>query len=96
MRLLSQPVEVDEHFYLRAQDIRHHRRQYVIYCTECVALSGVHLFHVRRKENNGRMHGSLAHADIACSFESVHARHVYIEQNDGDVVFEQTLKRLLA
>jgi hypothetical protein len=90
-------LEIAEDADLRAQDVGLERLEDVVDGASLVALG--HLADVgahRGEEDDGRRAAALAPADVARGLEAVHTRHLHVEQNDGEVLLEQRLERLLA
>ena len=50
----------------------------------------------RADEDDRRRLGALALPDERGRFEAVHPRHVHVEQDDGEILLEQTAQRFLA
>src|SRR5262249_9737960 len=88
--------QLDEHLDLGAQHLGHDRREDVIDGAQLVALGGVHLVGEGGDEDDGRVGGLLAAADERGRLQAVHARHVDVEQDDGEVLFQHAAQRLLA
>jgi hypothetical protein len=90
-------VEVDEHADLGAQDLRLERFEDVVDRAHRVALKDVFLLLADRGEEDDRnVLERLARLDQLRRLEAVHARHLHVEQNDGEVPLEQATQRLLA
>jgi hypothetical protein len=50
----------------------------------------------RGQEDDRRARAALAPADVLRRLEAVHARHLNVEQHDGEVLVQQRAQRLLA
>ncbi len=97
LRLLGQQEELDEHPHLGAQDLGHHRRHDVVDRAQRVALRRMHLVVVvGRDEDDRHVRRALAAADERRRLEAVEARHVHVEQDDGEVALQDFLQRVLA
>ena len=90
-------LEVAEDADLRAQHVRLEGLEDVVDGARLVAAG--HLGDVRAhrgQEDDRRRAAALAPADELRGLEAVHARHLDVEQDDGEVLLQQRLERLLA
>ena len=90
-------LEVAEDADLRAQHVGLEGLEHVVDGARLVAARdlgdvGAH----RGQEDDRRRAAALAPADELRRLEAVHARHLDVEQDDGEVLLEQRLERLLA
>ena len=90
-------LEVAEDADLRAQHVRLEGLEHVVDGARLVAAGdlgdvGAH----RGQEDDRRGAAALAPADELRGLEAVHARHLHVEQDDGEVLLQQRLERLLA
>ena len=92
--LLRLLIQLDEDAHLGAENGRHDRRQNVIDRAQRIALKGVCLIRKRGDKDNRRALAAFALTDQRGRLKTVHVRHVHIEQDDGEVVFQQSAQRL--
>ena len=90
-------LEVAEDADLRAQHVGLEGLEHVVDGARLVAAGdlgdvGAH----RGQEDDRRRAAALAPADELRGLEAVHARHLHVEQDDGEVLLQQRLERLLA
>src|SRR5690606_3074602 len=78
---------------LAAQNLRHHRREYVIHCTEGVAARGLHLIGIGRHKNNGSVCRLWVLTYELCRLDSVDVRHIDVEEYDGEFPLEELAQR---
>ena len=84
-------IQLDEHVDLRPQDLRLERFEDVVDRADGVSLEDVLLVLADRREEDDRDElRSLARLDHLRCLEPVHARHLHVEQNDGELALEQT------
>src|SRR4051794_34060664 len=90
-------VEVDEHAHLRAQHVRVERLKEVVDGADRVAAEDLLALLVDGGQEDDRdVLRALALLDQLGGLESVHPRHLDVEQNHGEVVVQQAAQRLLA
>ena len=89
-------VELHQRLHLAAQHVRDHGRQDVIDRAEGVAARRVHLVGEGGDEDDRRVRGLAPRADELGGFQPVHARHVHIQQHDGEIVLQDLPERLFA
>ena len=90
-------VQIDEHRDLRPQHIRIEGLEQVVDRACRVAAKDVFLLLRDRRQEDDRNRARLcALLDQCCSFEPVETRHLRIEQDHGDLLYEEAAKGLLA
>ena len=95
LQLAAPLVKLDQHCDLAAQDLRHDGHRDVVDRAELVALQAIELADVHRgDEDDGRALHPRMLADQARDLEAVHLRHVHVEQDRREFLFEQPLQRL--
>ena len=78
--------KIDEHCDFRSQHIRIERLEHVVNGAHRVTLEYVRLLLVDGAEEDDRYRArSLTRLDDLGHLEAVHARHLYVEQNRGEV-----------
>ena len=87
-------IKIDEHADLRPQHVRLDRRGNEIDGAERIALGHLRFVVERRDEDDRRVLGPLSLANQGGRLEAVHFRHVDVEQDDGEVVLQQTAQGL--
>ena len=86
-------IEIDKHADLGAQHVRFDRRGNEVDGAKRIALGHLHFVVERRDEDDRRVLGPLALANQRGRLEAVHLRHVDVEQDDGEVVFQADIAR---
>ena len=90
-------MKLDQHCDLAAQDLRYDRYGDVVDCAELVALQPVELADVHGgDEDDRRQLQSRMLPHQARHLEAVHFRHVHIQQDRCELLFEQPFQRLRA
>src|SRR5581483_12231685 len=87
------PVQLDEDLHLRAQHRCHYRGENVIDCAKSVSTRRLHLIGVGGDENNRCVTSIAMAADECRGLQSVHVRHVDVQQNDCERAFQHPLER---
>ena len=88
-------MQLDQHRNLAAQDLGDDGHGDVIDRAELVALQAVELADVDRSDEDDRraLHPRML-ADQARHLEAVHFRHVHVEQDRRELLFQESLQRL--
>ena len=95
--LLGFSKKIDKDRDLRPQNFRNNRRKNVIDRADRVTTRDVRLRVVyRADENDRRRLGAWALPNQRRRFEAVHHRHIHVEQDHREILFEQTTQRLLS
>jgi hypothetical protein len=90
-------IELDKHVDLRAEDLRLEGLGHVVDGADGVSLEDILLVFADRREKDDRHEPrSFARLDHLRSLEAVHAGHLHIEQDDGELALEQATQRGLA
>ncbi len=93
---LAAAVQVDEHADLAAHRMGIQRFVHEVHRTALVALEGVvELTASGADEDDGDLLGTLGAAHQLGQLEAVHARHLHIENGQGELMSQQQLQRLL-
>jgi len=89
------PRELDERGYLRAKDVRIIWLEEIVDCADVVAASDVARVLADRGEEDDR-HVARARppAKERGGLETVHLRHLHVEQDDGELHLQRVLQRL--
>jgi hypothetical protein len=97
LQLAALPEQLAQHRDFRTQDLRYHRHEHVVHCAEVVAADAVQIGDVHGgHEDDRRLFVARMLMDEAGRLEAVHARHVDVEQDDGEFHFHQARQRLRA
>jgi hypothetical protein len=97
LHLLGLQVEVHEDRHLGLQDEGVHRLEDHVDGAGRVGLEDVRLVaEDRRQEDDRRVLGPLARTDQGGGLVAVHARHVQVEQDEGEFLGQQPAQRILA
>ena len=95
LQLTRLAVQIDEHLDLRAQQLGHHRNGHVVDGAELVAAQLVEVgVHDRRYEDDGGPLEARVLANHRRKLEPVQIRHADVDEDQCDVVLQQTLERL--
>ena len=95
LQLARLAIQIDEHFHLGAQQLRHDRHGHVIDAAELVAAQLIRFgHHHRRDENDGGGLESRVLANHRRELEAVQIRHAHIDEDQGHFVLEQHLEGL--
>src|SRR4029077_12965218 len=87
--------KLDKDLDLRAQDLRDHRYRHVVHGAHFVTAQAVDVGQQdRRNEDQRRLLEARMVADHRGELEAVDVGHVNVDENDGDVIFEEELERL--
>ena len=90
-------IEIGEDADLGAQHLRHDRHRHIVHRAHLVAAQMIDLGEVdRRDEDHRDLLEARMLADHRGELEAVELRHADVHQDDGDLVLEQLLQRLLA
>jgi uncharacterized cupredoxin-like copper-binding protein len=95
LRIARHEIELHEYLHLGAQYLGNDRRHDAVDRAERIAFRAVHCFGVCRQEDDRRVGALLAAAYVAGGLETVHSRHVDVEQDDGEFALEHALQRFL-
>ena len=88
-------VQVDEHLDLGAQQLRHHGHGHVVHRPQLIAAQLVGIgVHDRGDENDGGVLKARMLADHGGELEAVEIGHAHVDQDERDLVLEQTFERL--
>jgi hypothetical protein len=94
--LLGLAEQLDERGHLRPQDLGDEGLEQIIHRAGGVAAGDVGLAPADgRDEDDRRIAGPLALADQLGRLEAVHTGHHHVQEDDGEIVAEQALQRLL-
>ena len=89
--------KIDKHCDLRAQNIGNDRRENVIHRAERItARDVIHRVVDRADENDRCSFATLPLSNQSGGFKAVHAGHVYVEEDGGEIFFEETSQRFFA
>ena len=90
-------VQLDEHRHLRPQNLRNHRDAHVIDCTDLVAADAIEIRGVDGSDEDDRRLGEARmFANQGGGLEAVHAWHVDVQQNDGNLFLQQDFEGLIS
>ena len=95
LHLRRSAKELDEDRHLGAQDLGHDRSQDVVHRLERIPPRNVRLVAEGSDEDDGRVLRPRSFPDEGCRLEPVQNRHAHVEQDDGEVLREETPERLL-
>ena len=89
-------VELDKGRHFAAQDLRNDRHRNVINRSDLITLELIKgRYLVSGNKDDRRSLEARVPTNEPCYFESVHARHVDVEQYCGEVLLQQVLERLV-